>query len=155
MTIDQLVVEDDRVVSLSYVLRLENDEMFEHSETEEPLKFVQGHGQIIPGLESALYGMRVGDKKSIVVGPDEGYGDYDEGNFDVMSRSAFPAELELTVGMGLRLRDGNSGETYTAFVAELSDDKVLLDFNHPLAGETLFFEVQILGIRMATEEELA
>lgn len=155
MTIDQLVVEDDRVVSLSYVLRLENEEMFEHSETEEPLKFVQGHGQIIPGLESALYGMRVGDKKSIVVGPDEGYGDYDEGNFDVMSRSAFPAELELTVGMGLRLRDGNSGETYTAFVAELSDDKVLLDFNHPLAGETLFFEVQILGIRMATEEELA
>lgn len=154
MTIDQRVVEDDRVVSVSYVLRLENDELFEHTNSEEPVQFVQGRGQIIPGLETALYGMRVGDKKSIVVGPAEGYGDYDDDNFDVMSRSAFPADLELAVGMGLRLRDSKTGEAYTAFIAELNEDKALLDFNHPLAGETLYFEVEILDIRTATAEEL-
>ncbi len=148
------VVADGQVVSLAYVLRLDNGEVFDKSEGQKPLEFVQGQGQIISGLESALYGMQIGEEKAIVVSPAEGYGEYDEDNLDVMSRKSFPDDLDLSVGMGLRLRDKDTGEVYVAYVAELDEENAVLDFNHPLAGETLYFQVRIVDLRKATAEEL-
>jgi FKBP-type peptidyl-prolyl cis-trans isomerase SlyD len=151
----ELVVADDLVVSLLYTLLLEDGEAIEHTDEHEPLEFIQGHGQIIPGLEDALYGMKVGEKKAVIVDEEAGYGAYDDENVEVMPRNAFPADVELAVGMGLRLRDQDTDDVHNAFISELNDKDVLLDFNHPLAGETLHFQVQVVGLRPATAEELA
>lgn len=154
MTNKPLTVADDLVVSLDYTLRLEGDpEVFDTSEGQEPLEFIQGHGHIIPGLEQALYGMAVGQTKEVVVQPEDGYGELDSDAFELIPRDTFPPEMELEVGLGLELQD-EDGEVIEAYVAELHPDGVMLDFNHPLAGETLYFQVRVAGIRPATAEEL-
>lgn len=149
-----LTVSDDMVVSLDYTLRLDDGEVIDTSAGEEPLEFLQGRGQIIRGLEQALYGMTVGEQKDVVIEPAEAYGEFDEDAFQVVSREIFPDNLELKEGMGLRLLDKGSGEPVEAFVAGLRPDSVMLDFNHPLAGETLFFHVEIADLRQATSEEM-
>ena len=154
MTDKPLTVADDLVVSLEYTLRLEGDtEICDTSEGEEPLEFIQGRGHIISGLEQALYGMTVGQKKQLVVRPEDGYGELDPDAFEQIPRDAFPADIELEVGMELELED-DDGDMFDATVAELTTDTVMLDLNHPLAGETLYFDVQVTGIRPATTEEL-
>lgn len=150
-----MAVADDVVVSLAYALLLSDGEAIERTEEEDALQFIQGHGQIIPGLEDALYGMVVGEEKAVIVEPTEAYGEYDEDNMQVMPRSSFPPDLDLEIGTGLRLRDRDSDEVYTVYVAEVNGDDVVLDFNHPLAGETLHFQVKVTDLRPATAEELA
>jgi FKBP-type peptidyl-prolyl cis-trans isomerase SlyD len=154
MTELPLTVADDLVVSLDYTLHLEGDpEVFDSSEGQEPLEFIQGRGHIIPGLERAIYGMAVGQKKHLVIRPEDGYGELDSDAFERIPRDAFPATMELEVGMELELED-EGGETVDAVVSELGSDSVMLDLNHPLAGETLYFDVEVLSIRPATAEEL-
>jgi FKBP-type peptidyl-prolyl cis-trans isomerase SlyD len=147
-------VADGLVVSLDYTLRLDDGQMIDSSNDEGPLDFLQGAGQIVPGLEEALYGMAVGDEKIVEVAPADGYGEKDIDAFELIPRDAFPADLELALGMGLELQS-ESGEELVAYIADLRPEEVLLDLNHPLAGETLFFEVKIAGLRLATSEELA
>ena len=154
MTEEKLTVADDLVVSLDYTLRLDDGETIDTSVDQEPLELLQGRGQIIPGLEQALYGMAVDDQKDVVVAPAEGYGEKDSDAFELVARDVFPTDLDLRPGGGLRMRD-ESGQAMVAYVAEVRPDEVLLDFNHPLAGETLYFEVRIAALRPATVEELA
>lgn len=154
MSKQTITVADDIVVSLNYVLNLEDGEEVDRSDGE-PLQFLQGHGQIIPGLEKALYGMTVGDTKNVVIEAAEAYGEYDEEDMQLMPRASFPDDIELEEGMGLYLRDTQSGQRVQAFVAEIMPSEVLLDFNHPLAGETLHFQVEIADLRAATSEELS
>jgi FKBP-type peptidyl-prolyl cis-trans isomerase SlyD len=154
MTNKPLTVADDLVVSLDYTLHLEGDEeVFDTSAGQEPLEFIQGRGHIIPGLEQAVYGMAVGHKKEVVVQPDEGYGELDSDAFQLIPRDSFPPTMEIEVGMELELHD-DDGEVLEATIAELHPDSVMLDFNHPLAGETLYFDVEVIGLRPATDEEL-
>lgn len=157
MTEAKLTVVDDLVVSLDYTLRLDDGEVIDTSTTDdrEPLEFLQGRGQIIvPGLEQALYGMTVGDEKDVEVTPAEGYGEHDPHAYQETARDVFPPDMTLEPGMGLRMRDG-SGQAFEVFVADVRPDSVLLDFNHPLAGETLYFHVKIAALRPATSEELS
>jgi FKBP-type peptidyl-prolyl cis-trans isomerase SlyD len=154
MTEKALKVGDDVVVSLDYTLRLDNDEIVDSSGDRGPLKFLQGRGQIIPGLEQALYGMAVSDEKDVEVAPADGYGVRNPDATQVVSRDVFPPDVDLEPGMGFRMQD-QQGRVIAAFVDEIRDDEVLLDFNHPLAGETLHFHVQIVGLREATEQDLA
>jgi FKBP-type peptidyl-prolyl cis-trans isomerase SlyD len=151
---EKLTVADGLVVGLDYTLRLDDGETIDTSADQEPMEFLQGQGQIIPGLEQALYGMAVDDQKEVVVAPAEGYGEEDPDAFELVARDVFPADLELKPGAGLRMRD-ESGQAMVAYVAEVRPDEVLLDFNHPLAGETLYFQVKIAALRPATSEELA
>lgn len=151
----QLTVADGMVVSLDYTLRLDDGEVVDSSEGREPLAFLQGQGQIIPGLERALYGMSIGAEKNVVVSAADGYGEDDPDAYELVSRDMFPDNIDLTPGTGLRLRDGNSGQILDAYIAEVRGDDVVLDFNHPLAGETLYFHVRVAGLRPATAEELA
>jgi len=155
MTSVNLEVANDLVVSLQYVLKLDDGEEIDRAEAQSPFEFLQGRGQIVPGLEQALYGMQIGDKKSVTVGPADGYGDVDPDNYETMPRSAFPADLKMTEGMGLFLRDPDTDEVYEAYVSEMASDEVVLDFNHPLAGETLHFLIEVVGLRKATSEEIA
>ena len=149
-----LTVSDDIVVTLDYTLRLDDGEVVDSSSGEEPLQFLQGRGQIIPGLERSLYGMAIGDEKDVIIEATDAYGELDDDAFEVVPRDMFPDDLELEEGMGLRLLDRNSGEPVEAFIAGLRANSVMLDFNHPLAGETLYFHVEIAGLREATSEEL-
>ncbi len=155
MTPDALKVADDLVVSMHYTLTLDDGEVVDSSVKGDPLQFLQGFGQIIPGLEKELYGMAIGDNKKVVVAAVDGYGEIDPDAFQVVPRSIFPEELDLEEGMGLRMRDQASGQLIETYVAEIRADEVLLDFNHPLAGEVLTFDIEITGLRAASDEELA
>jgi FKBP-type peptidyl-prolyl cis-trans isomerase SlyD len=146
-------VTDDMVVSLDYTLRLEDGQVVDSSEGQEPLEFVQGQGAVIPGLEKALYGMLVGEEKEVVVQPEDGYGEFDSDLFETLPRSVFPADMVLEQGMGFRMR-ADSGEVVLAFVDHLEDDQVVVNLNHPLAGKKLLFSVRVVDLREATPEEL-
>jgi FKBP-type peptidyl-prolyl cis-trans isomerase SlyD len=154
MTGTQLKVADGLVVGLDYKVTLGDDLVVGSSSGREPLEFLQGHDQIVPGLEQALYGMTVGDERDVMVSPADGYGERDPNAFQLVPLDAFPSDIELKPGLRLNMRD-DAGEVFEVFVAEVRPDDVLLDFNHPLAGETLHFSVKVVTLRPATSEELA
>ena len=154
MTDKPLTVANDIVVTLEYTLRLDDGDVVSTSEDGGPLEFVQGRGEIIPGLEQALYGMAMGEEKDVTVPPLDGYGTRNPDALQTFPRDAFPPDVALEPGTGLRMRDP-SGRVVVAYVWEVLPDGVVLDFNHPLAGETLHFHVKIADMREATSEELA
>jgi FKBP-type peptidyl-prolyl cis-trans isomerase SlyD len=146
-------IQENAVVTLQYKLRLDDGTLVEESEPDDPLVYLHGHENIIPGLEKELAGMRVGDRKTIVVDPEEGYGDYDPEDIGRISKEGLPDEFDPEVGMLVPIIDeeGNEAEV---LIIEITDEDLIVDFNHPMAGERLHFEVEITGIREAEEEEL-
>ncbi len=146
------IVKDNLVVTLDYTLSVE-DEVLESTSDGEAIKFIQGLGQVIPGLEDALYGMKVGESKTVVIEPDNAYGDYDEESTQIAQKEEFSEEIPLDVGTFLDLED-DEGEILSAQIIEADEETVTLDFNHPLAGKTLTFEITLSGLREASAEEL-
>lgn len=146
-------VADDVVVSLEYKLTVDG-EVVDSTEGDEPLQFIQGHQNIIPGLERELAGMEIGDSKKVVVPPAQAYGEVDPGNIIDVPRNEFPAEIPLDPGTELEVKNAD-GEVLSATISAVSKETVKLDFNHPLAGKELFFDVTVVDLRSATEEELA
>jgi FKBP-type peptidyl-prolyl cis-trans isomerase SlyD len=106
-------------------------------------------------LETALYGMTLGEEKEVMVRPAQGYGERDPDRVVEFSRNSFPSSVNLAVGEPLTVQDNKTGDSFRATIAEIRPETVLLDFNHPLAGETLNFQVKIAGLRNATEEEIS
>lgn len=153
MTQTTLRIADDMVVGIAYTLRLDDDEIIDFSEEGSPLEYLHGYGEIIPGLEQALEGLTVGDKKEVAIEPEDAYGEYDDEAFQLVPLDVFPEDLELEEGMELHMRDSQTDQVVQAFVAEVQDEAVLLDLNHPLAGEKLFFSVEVVSLRPATDEE--
>lgn len=152
---DENKVADNKVVSLHYTLTSDEGEVLDSSQGGEPLQFIQGQGQIIPGLEKELYDMEVGEEKQVTVPPAEGYGQHQPDQVQTLPRDAFPDDMELEEGTPVQMRDSNTGQVYQAVITGVRPDSVQVDFNHPLAGENLNFDVQIAGVRDATDEELA
>lgn len=149
-----LVVADDTVVRIEYTLTLGDGEVVDSSEEDGPIEFLQGAGEIIPGLEAALYGMTVGEQKKVVITPDLAYGEYDPDDFQLVPLDAFTEEAELEPGMPLEFIDEEGGEPIEGFISEVRPDGIVVDFNHWLAGETLYFDVKVVGIRPALPEEI-
>lgn len=148
------LVGPDTFVTLAYTLYDEDGEVIERSDADDPLTYVHGYGQIVPGLEQALEGKAPGTNHSIVVPPEEGYGEYDdEGLFEVQ-RSEHPELADAQIDDEL-VAEGSDGEEIAMRVVGVAEDTLTLDANHPLAGATLRFEIEILGVRDATEEEVA
>ena len=145
-------VQKNQIVTLDYTLIVE-DEILESTDDGEAIEFIQGIGQIIPGLENALYDMKVGDTKTVVIEPEDAYGIYDEESTQVAKKEELSEEIPLDVGTFLDLEDVE-GEILSAQITEEDEETVTLDFNHPLAGKTLTFEIKISGLREATPEEL-
>ena len=152
----ELRVADDLVVSLDYTARLSDGEVIATTTTEdkEAVEFLQGRGQIFPPVEQALYGMAVGDDKDVVVTPAEAYGERNPEAVQLIPHDRFPADIIPQLGMRLNVED-SSGQPFEAYVTAIRPDGVLLDFNHPLAGQTLHFEVTVSALRPATDEELS
>ncbi len=147
-------VEHGMVVSLDYTLQVD-DEVVETTDDEGPIEFLQGYQEVIPGLERAIYGMKVGQEKEITIEPEEGYGEYDAEAFEEVPLDIFPEEMDLGLGMPVELYDEDTDETVDGYIAEIRTDTVVVDLNHPLAGETLRFRVKVVGVRPATDEELS
>ena len=146
------VIEDDIVVSLDYTLTVDG-EVVDSSRDSEPIQFIQGQGQLIPGLERELYGMEVGDSKDVVVMATEGYGEQDPGAYADIPRSEFPPQIPLQPGIELQLTN-QDGEEMQAFIETVGEESVRLNFNHPLAGKELHFSVEVVDLRQATSDEL-
>lgn len=152
---DDNKVADNKVVSLHYTLTSDEGEVLDSSEGGQPLEFIQGQGQIIPGLEKELYDMEVGEEKQVTVPPAEGYGERQPDQVQALPRDAFPADMDLDEGMAVQMRDSNTDQVYQAVITDVQPDSVRVDFNHPLAGENLIFDVKVADVRDATDEELS
>jgi len=145
-------VQKDVVVSMEYTLHVDNEEI-DSSKGQDPLQFLAGHGNIITGLEREMMGMKVGESKDVIIPPAEGYGEYDEEAFMSVPRDAFPKDMSIEEGVELSVRD-DSGQSRYARVDTIEGDNVTLNFNHPLAGDELHFNVKVVALREPTSEEL-
>lgn len=145
-------VQNNVVVSMEYTLRVEDEEI-DSSKGQGPLEFLAGHGNIISGLEREMLGMRVGESKDVVIVPAEGYGEFDDQAYMNVSRSEFPKDIPVQEGLELTVRD-DAGQARYARIDTIEGDTVTLNFNHPLAGDELHFNVKVVGLREPTAEEL-
>ncbi len=147
------LVEDNMVVSLAYILWVD-DEIADSADSLNPLDYIHGKGNIIPGLEKELVGLKTGDKKIVVVEPADGYGERMEESVIELERSLFPEDYEPEIGNSLNLQDDESDQVFTGYIDGFDDQVVRIDLNHPMAGKQLKFETEIIGIRPASEHEL-
>ena len=135
-------------VRVNYVGTLNDGQMFDSSEGRDPLEFVVGSGQIIKGLDSAIPGMTVGDKKTVNVPCDEAYGQTNPDARQAVPREQIPADIPVEVGTQLQMQTPQ-GQVVPVTVADVSETEVTLDANHPLAGQDLNFAIELVGIDAA------
>lgn len=145
-------VSDGQVVIIHYTLKNDQGETLDSSVGADPLPYLHGGGNIVPGLENALAGKSVGDAVDVVVAPEEGYGVRNPEAIQDVPRDAFPEDAQVEAGAQFVMQD-DGGQVIPVWVAAVEGDTVTLDGNHPLAGVALHFSVTIEGVRDATEEE--
>ncbi|WP_420464839.1 FKBP-type peptidyl-prolyl cis-trans isomerase [Panacagrimonas sp.] len=145
-------IADRCVVSIHYTLTNEGGEILDSSQGSDALAYLHGSGNIIPGLESALVGKQAGDKLQVRVEPAQGYGERNEQLIQQVPRRAFQGINDVKEGMRFQTQ-GPNGPT-SVMVTRVAGDMVTVDGNHPLAGQTLNFDVEIAEVREASEEEL-
>ncbi len=139
-----VIIEKGKQISLDYTLTIEG-KVIDSSEDRTPLKYTQGKGEIIPGLEKELEGLKVGDEKTVVVPPEEAYGLSDPNAFQEVPRSSLPPEIKPQAGMNIQAKDA-TGNVFPVEITEVKEDTVVINFNHPLAGKTLKFDIKIVSI---------
>ena len=131
-------------VKVHYTGRLENGTEFDSSRNREPLEFTLGEGQLIPGFEKAVVGMMQGDSKTITIPAEQAYGPYHEEMVLDMPRNQFPDHIKPALGQELQMQQGD--HTINVTITEISTESVKLDANHPLAGEDLIFDIELVSI---------
>jgi FKBP-type peptidyl-prolyl cis-trans isomerase SlyD len=147
------VIKKNKVVSIAYCLKNTKGEELDQAGADKPLEYLHGCGNIVPGLENALDGLKVGNKKDVTVKPEDGYGEILTDLKMEVERQAFPTDQKIDPGMQF-MGELKDGKKHPFNVVEVKDGKVRVDGNHPLAGQTLQFSVEIIKIRDATSEEL-
>mgnify|MGYP001032671631 CR=1 FL=1 len=145
-------VEKNKVVEIDYTLKDDNGQVLDSSEGKQPLSYIQGVGNLIPGVESALEGKSSGERVQITVPPETGYGVRDDSLVLSVERDKFSQFEDLQEGVRFRMETPDGPMIFT--VVEIGDGEVLVDGNHPLAGMTLNFDITIQSVRDATSEEL-
>lgn len=146
-------IAKNAVVSIDYTLTDDDGEIIDSSDGEGPLVYLHGYGQLVPGLENELNGKTSGAAFKISIPPKEGYGEHDSQKLFEVEAGELPDDLEPELGMELTT-DGPDGEEVSMWVSEITDNGVILDANHPLAGQTLHFAIQVRDVRAATAEEI-
>lgn len=146
-------IEKNRVVLVHYTLRDEQGQVLDSSNGRGPLSYLHGKGNIIPGLEQALAGKAAGEKLDVTVPPEQGYGRRDDRLVQIIPRSKFAGGSELTPGMQVRATGSQGARMVT--IVRVERDFVTIDANHPLAGRTLHFSVEVAEVRKATHEEVS
>ena len=143
------MIKKDSKVSMHYTLTVDGA-VADSSQGKEPLKFVQGAGMIIPGLENELEGLIEGAKKTVTVAAADGYGEHDPQGMHKVPRNAFDApegEEQMELVVGHMVQGDMNGQGFQAVIAEIGDDEITLDLNHPLAGKNLSFEIEIVEVK--------
>jgi len=145
-------ISNNKVVTVNYTMKNSKGEVLDSSAEHEALCYVQGSGEVISGLEKAVEGKTKGDKLSIIVPPEDAYGLLSEDDIEELPLSSFEDPEEIEVGTEIEVEYEDDIEI--AVVTKIEGDKVTVDFNHPLAGETLYLDLEVIEVREATEEEL-
>jgi len=146
-------IQNDAVVTLHYVLKDDAGDVIDESPEGEPLSYLHGHGNLVPGLERELEGRSAGDKLHVTVSAADGYGERDAKLVQRVPRRSLRGIAQVRVGMRLTAQTPQGPRAVT--VTQLTGDMVTLDGNHPLAGQNLNFDIEISDVRASTEEELA
>ncbi len=147
-------IAQNRVVQMHYTLTDEEGRTIDSSEGNEPLAYIQGIGNVIPGLEDALEGKAKGDKLQVTIAPEDGYGQRLDEMVQTVAKEGFKSEEgeELMAGMQVQIETNNGPSI--AMVTKIESEDVTLDLNHPLAGVTLNFDIEVVDVRDSTEEEI-
>lgn len=148
------IIADGKVVSIHYTLTNDAGDTLDTSDGRPPMAYLHGSGNIVPGLEEGLTGHAAGDKLAVDVPPEKGYGLHNGEEPQGVKRTEFPKDMELHEGMPIRAEDGE-GNTVVLWIVKAEGAWVHLDINHPLAGETLHFAIEIAEVRDASAEELS
>lgn len=141
----ELRIGPDREVTLNFAIKLENGDVVDSTFGKQPATFKVGDGNLLPGFENALFGLKAGDRRELPISPEQGFGQPNEQNVQVMPRGQFQ-DMELSEGLLIIFNDAANTEL-PGVVKAFDADRVTIDFNHPLAGKTLRFEVEILAVR--------
>lgn len=139
-------VKSNDTVQVHYTGKLNNGQIFDSSVNKEPLEFTLGQGQIIPGFEKGLMDMKVNEKKTVTIPHAEAYGEVRKDLFQEIPNSELPPEIKPEVGMGLVAKNPDGSERQLR-VAEVQDNSIVIDANHPLAGQDLTFELELVAIK--------
>lgn len=142
-------VKDGDKVKVHYHGKLRSGETFDSSQGREPLEFTVGGGQVIKGFDDGVKGMKVGEKKTVEIDVEDAYGEKNEEMIVEFPKNQFPPDLNAEVGMQLMMSNG-SGQQFPVVIKEVKEDSVVLDANHPLAGEDLIFDLEIVEIASAS-----
>ncbi len=145
-------IADNKVALIHYTLTNADQDVLDSSEGQEPLAYIHGHGHIVPGLENALDGRSKGDRFSVTVSAQEGYGEHDERLTQAVPRQMFSGVEEIEVGMQFHAQTEQGMQVVT--VVGVADDTITIDGNHPLAGQDLHFDIEVVDVRDASAEEL-
>lgn len=150
---NMMEISENNYVAIDYKLTLESGEEIDKSPEGQPLGFITGFGQVIPGLEKALMGRIAGDSAQLVIEPEEAYGPVRDDLFQEIPKSQFPGDMELTPGMNFEAQSPRGPMMIT--ISKINDDDtVAVDLNHPMAGKQLHFDVNVVEVREPTPEEL-
>lgn len=149
--IEAITIGHGTEVTMHFTLSLPDGTVADSTRDADPITFTMGDGTLIEGLELMLYGLKPGDKQCLSIDPRDAFGFPDEENVQQMDRSEFSAEFDLKPGVIMEFATP-SGDTLPGTIKEVSDDKVTVDFNHPLAGLEILFDVEILTIKASQEQ---
>jgi FKBP-type peptidyl-prolyl cis-trans isomerase SlyD len=148
-----LTVQDNHVITLNYQLKNQEQQLIDSSDRDGPIVYLHGAKDILPGIEKAVLGLEVGGKAQVSIPPEEAYGDFDKTKIQEVPRSAFAGMDKVEVGMHVQEETPQGPVVVT--VTEVTDEVVTVDANHPLAGQTLHFDLEVAGVREASEEEIS
>lgn len=147
-------IEKNTVVKMHYTVTTKTGDTIDSSIGGDPLEFVHGIGMLIPGLEEQLKGNEVGFKNQLDIPAKDGYGERNEEAMHTLPKSGFRSENDEKLILGMEVQLESENGPVLAFVSEINEENVVVDLNHPLAGYDLIFDIEILGVRKATPEEL-
>ncbi|MBI1285947.1 MAG: peptidylprolyl isomerase [Flavobacteriales bacterium] len=147
-------ITKNKVALIHYTLKDDSGEILDSSEGHDPLAYIHGIGNLVEGLEEALEGKMIGDKIITSVSPEKGYGHRSEDNVHVVPLASFQPDGDEKLEVGMQVRVETNEGIGIAEVTKIDGEHVTLDLNHPLSGETLHFEVEVVDVRDATNEEL-
>ncbi|GAB4380030.1 MAG: peptidylprolyl isomerase [Calditrichia bacterium] len=146
-------IQPNQVVTIHYTVKDEDGQILDTTKNQEPFSYLSGRNQILPKLEEKINEMVIGSKAETTLAPEDGYGEYREDAVQTIKRSEFPENTELKEGMRF-MANTPDGRQMPLTIKEIDGDNVTIDFNHALAGKTLTFDIQLVDVRDATQEEL-
>jgi len=149
-----MALKKNQVVTISFVMKDNTGLVIEETTKSKPFAFISGSEQVLPKLEENIGEMLIGSKRTVIISPEEAYGQYSDSMIQNVKRSEFPSDVTLEEGMDF-IADTPDGRQMPFIIRNIDGDNITLDFNHPLAGQTLTFDVELISLRDATSEEIS